>query len=982
MTTNTYTGAVTGPITVANGNEADLTNATVTASGSGVPGDGVEGLGAVIVKLVGSTIMSSDRGVTDDASGTLTVSLDGSSSIMGKDGIGSDDAVIALTNAGMIHSNQSGFNGVYLGQSGSTVVNSGTISGGAGQYAIDANAKPTITNSGTLTAGSSGALEFGAGGGTLYLSDGTTAGTINGGIVDSGPLTISTNGLASYTLSSVVSGAGSLLLNGPGTLTLSATNTYTGGTTVTGGATLVTAHDNNVTGSDALGSGALTLDGGTLSSDHESLVNALVLGAGGGVISGSAVAGGVSGAGDLTFTGAGGGGANGQIGGGFGPSASTADTHTGATVLTQGVTLYATTSISASSAVRIDAGSALLMYADQTIGSLSGGGGVSIGDGDNHTLAVGLDGRMSTFSGVLSNGNATLALTKTGGGALTLSGASTYTGGTTISGGVLDLSHATVGAFGAITSGAAGRGGIAFASGMQTLQVEHVALGADANHTLAYSLTTFGVGDGDVIDVRGIASTDYATYDGSDLLTLHNSGTGAVEASLHIGAGYGGDTFTATADADGMGAHVSAAVTPAPPPPPPAPPAPSGPPAGSHVLTPGANSYQAGNGGELVYGEGGSDTIIGGSGNDALSAGGYPGQATQGSASDHTLIEGGGGADSLVGGVGHDQLFGQIGNDHITVVAGSQGASVYGGQGDDVIDASASNAPNYLSGDLGNDTIMSGAGFETVLGGQGDDSIVGGATAGAGSLQYLLGNQGNDHISYAGADSVEIFGGQDNDTLSVTTSGQGQTHYLFGNLGDDTLTAGGGYNSLYGGQGNDVVSAFNGGGHNYLSGDIGDDVVTTSYSGFDTVRGGPGADTINLTGHDSAAGDTVLIGVGDSTAAQGAGETNLDHIAGFNFASDHIVVAGHAAGTAANVTTYMDAASNSSEAGAFASAYLYAYGDGFSAHAAHVGTTEYLAVQESYGGTNAVYVFTADHTAVAFTGVTAGSFQAGAIVGG
>ena len=50
----------------------------------------------------------------------------------------------------------------------------------------------------------------------------------------------------------------------------------------------------------------------------------------------------------------------------------------------------------------------------------------------------GLAGNASTtFAGVLANGSGTVALTKTGTGTLTLSGANTYTGGTTLTGGVI-----------------------------------------------------------------------------------------------------------------------------------------------------------------------------------------------------------------------------------------------------------------------------------------------------------------------------------------------------------------------------------------------------------------------------------------------------------------------------------------------------------------------------------------------------------------
>ena len=388
-----------------------------------------------------------------------------------------------------------------------------------------------------------------------------------------------------------------------------------------------------------------------------------------------------------------------------------------------------------------------------------------------------------------------------------------------------------------------------------------------------------------------------------------------------------------------------------------------------------------------------ASTLYGGQGNDTLDAStsthanylsGDLGDDLIRAGSGGDTAFGGDGADTLVSGAGRAVLFGNMGDDHIFIGAASQGATVFGGQGGDLIDGSASNAPNYISGDLGNDTILSGAGFETVLGGAGDDSIVGGTSAGAGSMQLLLGNQGNDHLSYAGAGGVELFGGQDSDTITLTATQAGQVRYAFGNLGTDTLTATGGADSLYGGQGDDVVSAANDTvGHNYLSGDLGDDVVTASKGGMDTLHGGHGADTITLTAHAAANGDSVIVGAGDSTAATASDESNVQHILGFTSGSDHILLAGHASlrvGAGGDLTTFNGGA-NASEAAAFAAAFTYAYGDG-GANAAHIGATEYLAVQESYGGTTATYLFTADHHAIALVGTAAASLQSGDVLAG
>ncbi len=96
-------------------------------------------------------------------------------------------------------------------------------------------------------------------GGTLQIGNGGNSGSLgSGAITDNAALVFdrSDNGLI---VSNAISGSGSLTQIGYGTLTLSGSNTYSSGTTVNAG-TLVLA---NTSGS-AIGSGTLTLNGGTL----------------------------------------------------------------------------------------------------------------------------------------------------------------------------------------------------------------------------------------------------------------------------------------------------------------------------------------------------------------------------------------------------------------------------------------------------------------------------------------------------------------------------------------------------------------------------------------------------------------------------------------------------------------------------------------------------------------------------------------------
>lgn len=281
--------------------------------------------------------------------------------------------------------------------------------------------------------------------GTINLGSSTLrtgAGDFGGTIADSGVPGVAADGR--------------IVKYGPGVFTLSGANSYSGGTSVEGG-TLRVANDS------ALGTGGLTLAGGTtLDYDTRGVVqiaNAITL-TGDATLNVDALgvrqSGAIAEAGtsaSLTKTGAG------------ALELVTANSYTGGTDLRQGFIDMRATGALGSGAVAIAAGAARgttglrvgndVSLADITvtnagfvdvsqattgtaIGSLDGSGDVLLGA---RTLTLGGLGRDNAIGGAIQDGGvaggAGGSIVKTGAGTLTLSGSNTYTGTTTVAAGTL-----------------------------------------------------------------------------------------------------------------------------------------------------------------------------------------------------------------------------------------------------------------------------------------------------------------------------------------------------------------------------------------------------------------------------------------------------------------------------------------------------------------------------------------------------------------
>ncbi|MEH2182746.1 MAG: calcium-binding protein [Nostoc sp.] len=174
-------------------------------------------------------------------------------------------------------------------------------------------------------------------------------------------------------------------------------------------------------------------------------------------------------------------------------------------------------------------------------------------------------------------------------------------------------------------------------------------------------------------------------------------------------------------------------------------------------------------------------------------------------------------------------------NNNITGLEDSNDV-VNGQGGNDKIDGLSGN--DLLRGGAGDDTLIGGVGNDTLIGGTGNDSLVGN--------NLLSGGYGNDYLSISGYESFSYPDYEYNSRSS-------------------------GKNTLYGGAGDDNLSASGSTGNNLLSGDDGNDYLSISgyykgnnygnyesrSTGNNTLNGGAGKDTLNA---DGSTGNNLLSG--------------------------------------------------------------------------------------------------------------------------
>ena len=421
-----------GTLSVTTGQTLATARAITLGAGGGV----LDAQGTADVTASGT--ISGSGALTKIGTGTLTLS--GGNSYSGGTAVNAGTLIAGGTNV-------FGSGGMQVGAGATLDLNGlnqtvGSLSGAGsvllGAATIDTGGNNTSTTFSGSVSGTGALVKSGTGtltlagansysGGTT-VSGGVLAGTtasLQGSILNNAAVAFaqSTNG----TYAGTMTGSGTLFKTGAGTLTLTGANSYGGGTVIAGGAIAIAqdaalgAASGGVSLGDAASIGTLNF----INAAQLSSLRAFTLGGAGGVFNttGAAVtlAGDIGGTGGLTKIGAG------------TLELTHANSYTGSTVVAEGTLRSgAANAFGIGTALLVNAGAAVdLSGFGQSVSSLSGSGGISLGGG---TLTAGLNNASGTFGGAISGSG---SLVKTGAGTLSLTGANTYSGGTTVLGGVL-----------------------------------------------------------------------------------------------------------------------------------------------------------------------------------------------------------------------------------------------------------------------------------------------------------------------------------------------------------------------------------------------------------------------------------------------------------------------------------------------------------------------------------------------------------------
>ena len=483
--TNTPLGTVAAGTSVTSGATLDLNGYTLstaedlTLNGTGVGGTagaltnsaaGAVTYGGLLALGGESSIVASNGNIVLSNTGTITGDTFGLT--LGGTNTASSLASIIGTGAGTLTKTGAGtwtLSGANI-YTGGTNINAGTLKLGASGVLADAGAVTLADVSGAIwdLAGQSETIGSLAGGGT-------TGGVVTNSATNT-PVTLTTGDAANTTFSGVIQDGAdtstiALTKQGGGIFTLAGANTYTGGTNINAGTLAVsgaTAKAGNG-GTIAVGANTLNIDNGAALANAVTITTGTI---GNTVGAGTLETGGVTlgGAANLSSTGDGltvsavitdGAGTTVTKTGTGTVTISGNNTYTGLTTVSAGtLNLNTTGSNAIVGNLTVSGGSAVLQQSDQIADGKNvvvSGGTLAIGANSNTVAGVQLtDGSITGTGGTLTSttdfdmqkgtvsailGGA-VALTKSTGNTVTLSGANTYMGVTAINAGVLNIQNA------------------------------------------------------------------------------------------------------------------------------------------------------------------------------------------------------------------------------------------------------------------------------------------------------------------------------------------------------------------------------------------------------------------------------------------------------------------------------------------------------------------------------------------------------------
>ncbi|MBD1866887.1 hypothetical protein H6F95_06145 [Cyanobacteria bacterium FACHB-471] len=271
------------------------------------------------------------------------------------------------------------------------------------------------------------------------------------------------------------------------------------------------------------------------------------------------------------------------------------------------------------------------------------------------------------------------------------------------------------------------------------------------------------------------------------------------------------------------------------------------------------------------------------------------------------------------------QITGTVANDTITTGDGND--TINGGGGDDTLQGAGGN--DTINGGVGDDVISAGAGINIVDGGAGIDTLVDGDFSSSVNALTIDDAPTSKTIALADGTSItniEFFTnlttGSGNDVITFSRQENNSLTFLNTGGGNDTINAGLGYDSVDGGDGDDLLivdyssnpytgaspaAGMSGGAYSngagfsgsfsayrdvnsntdsvsfsnterfQITGTVANDTITTG-DGNDTINGGGGDDTLQGAGGN----DTINGGVGDDVISAGAGINIVDGGAGID----------------------------------------------------------------------------------------------------